>query len=204
MATRDPELQAFLDAARAAFGEVAQDGASRDSLKRIFAALENPAAASGQAGARLPVCAHLAQAAAPETFDSPALRRLAAAFARLEPRLSWRHREAPDRSAGASFAEGHANAMIVGPGGLEPRADARLGVTLLAPHLRYPDHRHPPEETYLVMSEGEFSQGDGPWFRPGVGGSFYNEPGITHAMRSLGDPLLAFWALWTQSSGTTA
>lgn len=204
MATRDPDLQAFLDAARAAFGEVAQDPASRDSLARIFAALENPAAASGQAGARLPVCAHLAQAAAPGNFRSPALRHLAAAFARLEPRLTWRRREAPDRSAGAGFAEGHANAMIVGPGGLEPRVDAWLGVTLLAPDVRYPDHRHPPEETYLVMSEGEFSQGGGAWFRPGVGGSFYNEPGITHAMRSLGDPLLAFWALWPQPTATSA
>lgn len=204
MATRDPDLQEFLDAARAAFGEVARDGASRDSLARIFAALENPAAASGQAGARLPVCAHLAQAAAPENFGSPALHRLAAAFARLEPRLFWRRREAPDRSASASFAEGHANAMIVGPGGLEPRTDAWLGVSLLAPHVRYPDHRHPPEETYLVMSEGEFSQRGGPWFRPGVGGSFYNEPGITHAMRSLEDPLLAFWALWAEPAATSA
>lgn len=204
MATRDPDLQAFLDAARAAFGEFVQDPASRGSLARIFSTLERPAAATGQAGARLPVCAHLAQAAAPENFDSPALRRLAAAFARLEPRLSWRRREAPDRSASASFADGHANAMIVGPGGLEPRADAWLGVTLLAPHVRYPDHRHPPEETYLVMSDGEFSQGGGPWSRPGIGGSFYNEPGITHAMRSLGEPLLAFWALWPQPSATSA
>ena len=94
--------------------------------------------------------------------------------------------------------------MIVGPGGLERRTDAWLGVSLLAPDVRYPDHRHPPEETYLVMSDGEFSQRGGPWFRPGIGGSFYNEPGITHAMRSFDDPLFAFWALWSEPPAAPA
>jgi len=204
MATRDADLQALIDAARAAFGECAEDPASRRSLARIFSALERPAAASGTAPARLPACAHLAQAAAPESFGSPALRRLGDAFVRLEPRLSWRRRDAPDASASANFAEGHANAMIAGPGGLEQRSDAWLGVTLLAPHVRYPDHRHPPEETYLVLSDGELSHGGGPWLRPGIGGSFYNEPGIVHAMRSLEDPLLAFWALWAEPPPTPA
>jgi quercetin dioxygenase-like cupin family protein len=204
MTTRDADLQAFFDAARAAFGEFAQDPASRRSLARIFAALERPAATSGQAAVRLPVCAQLTRAAAPDTFAQPALHRLAAAFARLEPRLCWRRREASGPSASANFAGGHANAMVAGPGGLEPRADVWLGVTLLAPHVRYPDHAHPPEETYLVLSEGEFSQGGGAWFRPGVGGSFYNEPGVVHAMRSLEVPLLAFWALCAEPSATPA
>jgi len=196
MTTRDADLQAFLDAARAAFGEFAREAASRESLGRIFSALEKPAPASGQAAARLPVCSHLATAADPAKFAHPALRRLAAAFARIEPKLPWYRREVIHASASANCAEGHANAWIVGPNGLEPRPDAWLGVSLLAPHVRYPDHDHPPEETYLVISEGEFSHGGGPWFSPGVGGSFYNEPGIIHAMRSLDRPLLAFWALW--------
>lgn len=196
MPTRDAELQAFFDAAHAAFDEFAQDPASKRSLARIFAALEQPAAPSGQPGARLPACAHLAAAAAPGNFDHPALRRLATAFADLEPRIFWRRRETRHPSASANYADGHATAMIAGPGGLEPRTDAWLGVSLMAPQVRYPDHDHPPEETYLVMSDGEFSHGGSPWFRPGVGGSFYNEPGILHAMRSLDAPLLAFWALW--------
>jgi quercetin dioxygenase-like cupin family protein len=203
MATRDADLQAFLDTACAAFDAFAQDSASRRSLARIFAALERPVTANVQVTARLPVCAHLAQAAASENFDHPALRRLANAFAGLEPRLSWRRREARASSASANFAQGHANAMIAGPGGLESRTDVWLGATLLAPHVRYPDHEHPPEETYLVMSDGEFSHGGGPWFRPGVGGTFYNEPGITHAMRSHGEPLLAFWALCAEPSAAS-
>lgn len=199
MAIRDAHLQAFFDAAGVAFDEFAQNPASRRSLARIFAALEQPAAAVEQVAERLPVASeHLAYAAAPETFSELTLHLLATAFARIEPRLSWRRKDTSELSASENFAEGHANAMIAGPVGLEPRTDVWLGVTMLAPHVRYPDHGHPPEETYLVMSDGEFSQDGGPWFRPGVGGSFYNEPGITHAMRSLEDPLLAFWALWAK------
>ena len=47
-----------------------------------------------------------------------------------------------------------------------------------------------------MLSDGEFRQGDADWFTPGIGGSFYNTPLITHAMRSGAPPLFAFWALW--------
>ena len=57
--------------------------------------------------------------------------------------------------------------MILGPAGLENRRDVWFGVSLLAPHVRYTDHSHAPEETYLVLSDGEFRQGDGDWFTPG-------------------------------------
>jgi len=86
--------------------------------------------------------------------------------------------------------------LIVGPSGFEDRADLALGVSRLAPPVRYPDHDHPPEETYLVVTEGEFRQEDGDWFSPGIGGLFYNVPMIKHDMRSGEAPLLAFWGLW--------
>lgn len=70
-----------------------------------------------------------------------------------------------------------------------------MGATLIAPNVRYPDHDHAPEETYLVLADGDFMQGDSGWFTPGVGRSFYNPPGIKHAMRSGEKPLFAFWAL---------
>lgn len=94
--------------------------------------------------------------------------------------------------------------MFVGPGGLERRTDVWIGVPLLAPEVRYPDHTHPPEETYLVLSAGQFRQEDGPWFEPGIGGSFYNPPGIVHAMRSNSEPLFAFWTLRDKRTGPTA
>lgn len=86
--------------------------------------------------------------------------------------------------------------MILGPAGLENRTDVWLGVSLLAPHVRYTDHSHAPEETYLVLSDGQFQHGESAWLSPGVGGSSYNPPWVRHAMRSGTAPLLALWALW--------
>jgi hypothetical protein len=73
----------------------------------------------------------------------------------------------------------------------------------MAANVHYPNHDQAPEEIYLVLSAGEFQQGEGGWFSPGIGGSFYNAPGIRHAMRSLNTPLFAFWALLADSGSTT-
>jgi hypothetical protein len=196
MVNRPDELTDVLDAARAAYEAHAHDPRAKASFARIFGALDTPGPLSNLAGTRLPVCEHLAPAADPSRFADPSLRRLAEAFLRIEPKLTWRRRGGEAPAASPDFSEGHANAMIVGPGGFETRHDAWLGVSLLAPHVRYPDHTHAPEETYLVLSKGAFSQDNGPWFEPGVGGSFYNTPGILHAMRADDEPFFAFWALW--------
>ena len=65
----------------------------------------------------------------------------------------------------------------------------------MAPGITYPDHRHPPEEVYIVLSNGQWRQGSGPWHAPGVGGIVYNPHDIVHAMRSGDSPLLAIWCL---------
>jgi hypothetical protein len=130
---------------------------------------------------------------------STLLHRLIDTFKAIEPDLEWVRRASYDETASANFVDGHANAMILGPAGLEPRRDVWFGVSLLAPHVRYTDHSHAPEETYLVLSEGAFRQGEDEWFTPGIGGSFYNTPFITHAMRSTDTPLFALWALWVKN-----
>ena len=109
-------------------------------------------------------------------MERASLRRLIDAFRAIEPEREWVRRSSYDATASANFVEGHANAMILGPAGLENRRDVWLGASLLAPQVRYTDHSHAPEETYLVLSDGEFRQGDGDWFTPGMGGSFYNTP----------------------------
>ena len=121
---------------------------------------------------------------------------MAKAFAAIEPRLNWKARAGADPKD-EQFLNGHANAIIAGPEGLEIRPDVRIGVSLMAPHTRYPDHHHPPEEIYVVLSEGEWRQASNPWHAPGIGGLVYNPPDIVHAMRSAEAPLLALWFLWT-------
>lgn len=195
MTERPDGLRSFLSAARSAFDAHATDPRAQRSLQRAFAALETVAPLCAATPARLPVCRCLAQALDPVRFASPTLRELARTFADIEPLLTWRSRGGEAPGASPNFGAGHANAEIIGPGGLERRNDVWLGVSLLAPNVRYPDHQHAPEETYLAISEGEFRQGRGEWFAPGAGGSFYNPPQIVHAMRSASTPLFAFWAL---------
>lgn len=194
MTERSEDLQFFVDTAFVAFDQFARAPEARRSMRQIFAALEKPGKMRSGPGSRLPVCGELDTALSIETSHS-ALQRLIERFKGIEPQLEWRRRPNHDATASENFVDGHANAMIIGPGGLEERGDIWLGVSLLAPHVRYPDHDHGPEEVYLVLSEGEFQQGEGDWFSPGIGGSFYNVPEIRHAMKSVDTPLFAFWAL---------
>lgn len=192
---RDPALQTFAEALLDAYAEVVPGPEAAASLQRITSALGTPAPRRERPGSRLPVCEHLDTALTVEQGRA-SLRRLLDAFRAIEPDLEWVRRASHDETASANFQDGHANTMILGPAGLENRRDVWIGASLLAPHVRYTDHSHAPEETYLVLSPGEFRQGDGAWFAPGVGGSFYNTPHIVHAMRSGDAPLFAFWALW--------
>jgi quercetin dioxygenase-like cupin family protein len=185
---RSPDLAQLLTAAEATIRHADTANARiRPAAERIFTALRTPAAQAGQA-------------------QGPALERarrqsgpvgaLADAFAAVEPQLAWQVRAGAE-AHGEQFLAGHANAAIAGADGLEIRSDVRIGVSLMAPHTRYPDHRHPPEEIYVVLSDGQWRQASDPWHAPGIGGLVYNPPNIVHAMRSAEQPLLALWFLWT-------
>ena len=118
----------------------------------------------------------------------------------LEPELRWRRRPGSE-AHGTAFHDGHANAEIVGPMGLEQRGDVWFGVSLVAPGVRYVEHRHPPEEIYIVMSEGEWYREGRGWHTPGLGGVVYNPPNVVHAMRAGPVALLALWLLRVGPSG---
>jgi quercetin dioxygenase-like cupin family protein len=190
---RLPELQAFLDAATPALLARATAEGSPASIRRILTAAET-VGGQGADPSRLPVCDWFDVATDPLP-EAPDLAALVRSLRALSGRMVWRTR-AGDATASAGFADNHANAMLVGPGGIEDHRDIWIGLSLLAPHTRYPDHRHTPEETYLVLSPGQFRAGASDWFEPGMGGSFYNPPNILHAMRSGEAPLFALWALW--------
>jgi hypothetical protein len=192
---RPKSLQDFLDALRGELSHRKLGDAARRCLTRVFTALDSTRPAGTQAPARLPACTYLDGALDTARKANASLAEIADAFAALEPHLTWTRRAQADHTASANFTEGHANAMIVGPNGYEPRDDVWVGVSLLAPHVRYPYHNHAPEEVYLVLSQGKFRQSEDAWFEPGVGGSFYNTPHIKHAMASGPTPLLAIWCL---------
>lgn len=139
-----------------------------------------PDAAAVPAPAQQPACAHLQAALA----ATPA--PLAEAFRALAPHLAWRARDG---------VADYASAPVLGPTGLQQRGGLVAGISLLAPGATYPDHDHPPEEIYLVLSGGEWTNAETPWHAPGPGGLVHNPPGIIHAMRGTDVPLLALWFL---------
>src|SRR5574337_169522 len=194
---REPRLEAFLAALAGALVGHTGDPDAEPPLAKIFDAMRSPRAPARPTANRLPVCAWLAEAAATARVHSPAIAGVVDSFLELEPRLRWAPRASGGPLASENWANGHANAMIVGRGGLEERDDAQIGVSIMAPRVRYPDHRHGPEEVYLVLSPGRFKHGDSAWLEPGVGGAFHNEPNIVHAMASDEAPLLAIWCLWS-------
>lgn len=198
MSTRSPELQRFIERTHAVIaGRVAAGEPADAARRRIFAALEAPAAQ--HAPRRLeppPAWAYLSRALDGASAAPAPAAALAEAFAAIEPQLCWQRRPGAERVSG-NFADGHTNATIVGDGGLEQRDDVRIGVSLMAPHVQYPDHRHPPEELYAVLSPGSWRQEARPWHEPGLGGVVYNHPDVVHAMRSTDVPLLAVWCLWS-------
>ena len=127
------------------------------------------------------------------------IRALANCLQEIAGELPWYQRQEP---ALPDFMRGHANAFIIGPQGLEQRCDIAVGVSLLAPEIEYPDHNHPPEELYVVMSDGDWRQNSNSWHTPGLGSLVFNPANITHSMRSGPKPLLAIWCLWTQGKNT--
>jgi hypothetical protein len=215
-AGRGPDIQRFLDALFACLA----DSTRASAADRAFVAeLAGRLAERGQPAAdRLgdppEVLRHLPAALAGLAEATPAIRDVGAAFAAIAASVPWskRRHDGPDA---ARFASGHGNALIIGPGGAETRRDVTLGVSLMAPYIRYPDHAHPPDELYLVLCEGEWRQGskteragneragneragtegESGWRRLGVGGTVRNPPGVVHAMRAGAGPLLAVWAL---------
>ena len=138
----------------------------------------------------------LAESLEPASNAGGELKELADRIVDMKPYLSWQRRQSTSQIESAAFANGHANSLIVGPGGIENRKDVWVGLSLLAPDVRYPNHGHPPEEVYLLLTEGRFCQEEQKWCTVGVGGTFYNRPNIIHAMSSpKSTPLLAVWCL---------
>ena len=195
MGTRSSQLSEFLARAAAAIlpGADALPGAG-PAARRIFAAMAAEGAPGHVESQSLPVCDRLGEAYALAAKGPEPVRALAQAIAALSPDLRWQRRKGAEKE-GALFFDGHANALVVGPGGLEERSDVQIGISFMVPRVRYPDHSHPPEEVYVSLASGEWRNDIEDWHTPGPGGLVYNPPAITHAMRTGSEQLLAVWCL---------
>jgi quercetin dioxygenase-like cupin family protein len=176
------------------FNRVRQDDQAARLATGIFAALKNTKAGEPALPRHFPVCKRLSEAVQAIPRDQEDTASLGNSLRALDSFIPWTRR--PNSSDDdPKFEAAHANAMLVGPNGIEPREDVWIGVSIMAPHVTYPNHHHPPQEIYAVLSPGQWRQANGPWSEPGTGGLVYNPPNIVHAMRSGDHCLLAVWAL---------
>lgn len=195
MSLRDSNLQQLLDLSQQIIAGSGHARAARAGA-RVFDRLSAREGARGSAEAqRLPVCNDtIAAALAGLALRGAPLAGIGSAFGAVEGGLAWYRRKSA-MPADEPFYSSHANAMLIGPGGLEERDDVQVGVTVMAPEIVYPDHDHPPEEVYIALSPGAWWNADMAWTEPGPGGIIYNPAGIRHAMRSGSGPFLALWFL---------
>ncbi|KAF1028832.1 MAG: hypothetical protein GAK40_00767 [Burkholderia plantarii] len=194
MSDRSPAVQTFIDAARTLFASERLSADAHRLADEIFARLDRAHACRYAPQPRFPACDALGAALQPQLDASGPFGDVARSIRELEPYIGWAQRTGQN-NASANFLDGHANGMICGPGGIEHRLDLNLGFTIMTPDVRYPDHGHPPEEAYVLMTDGQFRKDRGPWIAPGIGAGIHNAPGAIHAVRSDDRPLLALWIL---------
>ncbi|WP_419903865.1 dimethylsulfonioproprionate lyase family protein [Kiloniella sp.] len=193
---RLPELQHLIDLLKSTFKA---DTSTPEDVPRvaqtIFSALEREVCVEGaNKPTRLKACSYFETALDRIRLGGPLISPMADVLEALEPKLQWYH----PTVLGSSINDAHdniANAVLIGPNGLERRKDVLVGITIMGPQTLYPNHQHYPEEIYRVLSEGEWRQNEGPWHEPGFGGTVYNPSNIIHAFRSKMQPLCAIWCL---------
>ena len=194
MTQRAANVQAFIQNAAPLFQSERLPEGGRAVAARVFQRLEAPSDDGKRHDTRYPACVWLDAALARFADDDTRYGDVARIIPLLEPHLGW-SRRTTGANGSPNYVEGHVHGMICGPGGIESRYDVQLGFTVMAPGVRYPDHSHPPEEAYVLLSPGEFRQKEGEWFDPGIGGGIHNTRNSLHAMKSGEQPFLALWCL---------
>ncbi|MBA1345302.1 dimethylsulfonioproprionate lyase family protein [Rhizobium sp. WYCCWR 11146] len=117
---------------------------------------------------------------------------IAGQFQSLADKLLWRRgRSGP--FASLNFGNTHSHAVLVGPGGMEERADLRVGVIYMDRYTRFPDHVQTQPRAFILLSPGEICLGNSQWFSAGIGTVFANDAGQSFAIRCTARPLLAVW-----------
>ncbi|AXK67481.1 dimethylsulfoniopropionate lyase [Burkholderia sp. IDO3] len=194
MSGRSKNIENFIRVASDLFRSERLPDSARAFAPRVFARLQTVSDNGTRLPTRYPACDWLDAALLSVARIDAQCAELARLIKLLEPTIGWARRTS-GRDGSPNYIDGHVNGMICGPGGAESRDDIQLGFSLLMPDVRYPDHGHPPEEAYVLLTAGEFRQKNGAWFDPGIGGGIHNAPGGLHAMRSGDAPFLAIWCL---------
>jgi Dimethlysulfonioproprionate lyase len=145
---------------------------------------------------RLPACRHL-----PESICAILLldSSLAALIAEIEDELAWQQNANYSDAAMncPGYMDNYAYAELVGPTGLWPGDDFRMGLLVLGPHLHYRDHSHAAPELYwLLTGPSEWRVASADFAMREQGEMIWHPPHMIHATRTGAVPLLALY-IWT-------
>jgi hypothetical protein len=145
---------------------------------------------------RLAACRHLPEAiAAVLSLDSS----LAAVIAEIEDELAWQQNANYSDAAMScpGYMDNYAYAELVGPAGLWPGDDFRMGLLVLGPHLHYLDHSHAAPELYwLLTGPSEWRAATADFAHREQGEMIWHRAHMVHATRTGTVPLLALY-IWT-------
>ncbi len=175
----------------------AGDDGVAETLQRLAQQDVSAAAARTPHATRLPACRFLPDVVSASLLSAP---DVAAALAALEEDLNWRQN--PNYSDEAMGQPGYMNnyayAEVIGPHGVYPGDDFLLGLFLLGPGLKYPNHAHPAPELYWILSgQSEWRMRDEPFEPREPGETIWHEPFVPHATNTGATPMLAAYA-WTR------
>src|SRR5690625_2751932 len=130
MTTRHHALGPLLEVLEAAFLRQDFIGSMCVEVQGTFLALVHTLPAGGAVPAWIEACDHVQPALKLAAAAGGDARVISDAFKRIAPELAWGRRK-NSAEAGAAFHDGHANAIVIGPEGLEMRDDIWLGVSLI-------------------------------------------------------------------------
>ena len=92
----------------------------------------------------------------------------------------------------------------LGPDRLLHNTEFRVGMLMLGPSTVYPEHHHPAEEVYHVISgHALWSRAGAPWRLEPPGTMIHHAPNVPHATQTRDAPLLALYC-WTGAIQTAA
>jgi mannose-6-phosphate isomerase-like protein (cupin superfamily) len=97
---------------------------------------------------------------------------------------------------GQHFIDNYGWLELIGTRGHFESDEIAAGFLILGPDVHYPDHHHVAEEIYVPLAgEAEWRKGDGPFLRRRPGEVIHHPSNVSHAMRTVSEPLLALY-LW--------
>jgi mannose-6-phosphate isomerase-like protein (cupin superfamily) len=112
------------------------------------------------------------------------------AFRPLADALPWRYSYSP-RPDKPGLENSMAWAELVGPNAPFHSNHVCLGITVIGPHVHYPEHKHPAVEVYYVLS------GTARWTAKGItkaqppGAYILHPANVVHVMETDDEPLIA-------------